>query len=259
MDNFKFAGIINLDKLGEIGNEKPVEKEKEIPEDIGNRVESEQELPEDIGNVIPAEKTKGEELDELINNINLKMNKNDLINLWEEVKPFTKNEGLLDNLARNNQDKAEDLKKILGIALSHERDYDPRYNVHVDSTMESIMKGLRGIYFSIENSLSKFKGKYASSEGDEKVLEYFTDFTTAVINFIRSGKILNDETNKGELTNIFNTNLNNYLSLLKGQYNKDNEIGSIKKVIKDYFKENFNNFFKNKKDYELILELIRII
>jgi hypothetical protein len=172
MDNFKFAGIINLDKLGEIGNEKVVEKEKEVPEDIGNYIEPEKELPEDIGNVIPSEKTKGEELDDLINNINLKMNKNDLIKLWEEVKPFTKNEGLLDNLAKNNQEQAEDLKKILGIALSHERDYDPRHNVHVDSTMEAIMKGLRGIYFSIENSLSKFKGKYASEEEKEEEEEY---------------------------------------------------------------------------------------
>jgi hypothetical protein len=175
MDNFKFAGILNLDKLGEKGNEAikkklPIEgniaePKPEVPEEIGNYIEPEQELPEDIGNVIP--KTKGEELDDLINNIDLKMNKNDLIKLWEEVKPFTKNEGLLDNLAKNNQEQALDLKKILGIALSHERDYDPKYSQHVDSTMEAIMKGLRGIYFSIENSLSKFKPKYASEEEKE--------------------------------------------------------------------------------------------
>lgn len=179
MDNFKFAGIKSIDKLGERGNERikeklplegniAIEEEREIPEDAGNYIEPEQELPEDIGNIIPVEKTKGEELDNLINDINLRMNKNDLIKLWEEVKPFTKNEGLIDNLAKNNQDKAEDLKKILGIALSHERDYDPRYNQHVDSTMEAIMKGLRGIYFSIESSLSKFKGKYASEEEKEE-------------------------------------------------------------------------------------------
>ena len=208
MDYLKFAGISSIDKLGEIGNEKrkekfpiegniAIEEEKDIPEDIGNKIEPETELSENTGNVMLP--TKGEELDELINNIDLKMNKNDLIKLWEEVKPFTKNESLIDNLAKNNQDKALDLKKILGIALSHERDYDPRYNQHVDSTMESIMKGLRGIYFSIENSINKFKGKYAgyivsfNSIKDrlrEMILSYFRvgafgpDFDTLVREYL---------------------------------------------------------------------------
>jgi hypothetical protein len=182
MDILKFAGIRNLDDIGnrvnrkepekvipeDIGNRAPEVMSEQLPEDIGNRIEEEPVLPEDIGNRQPASKQEAlDEIDNLINNINLKMNKNDLIKLKEEISPIVKNESILDNLTQTNPEEAENLYKILSRALSYEREYDPRYNPHVDSFMESIMKELRRMYNSVGSSLNKFKGKYASENEEE--------------------------------------------------------------------------------------------
>ena len=94
---------------------------------------------------------------------------------------------------KHSKIELQDLKKILGIALSHERDYDPKYNTHVDSTMESIMKGLRGIYFSIENSLSKFRGKYAS---EDKIEMFINELNDKIRNSGIEKQLMNDEPNK---------------------------------------------------------------
>ena len=184
MDILKFAGIKNLDDIGnrvnrkepekivpeDIGNRIPEENvPQELPEDLGNRIEEEPVLPEDLGNRQPASKQEAlDEIDNLINNINLKMNKNDLIKLKEEISPIVKNESILDNLTQTNPEEAENLYKILSRALSYEREYDPRYNPHVDSFMESVMKELRRMYNSVGSSLSKFKGKYASENETEE-------------------------------------------------------------------------------------------